>query len=60
MNHEGMLIIEADRETFFRTEKGKVLLFPNNIILNQKHNTYFSLISLINENYVSNQNLHAR
>ena len=44
-----MLIIVADLDKFFRTKKGKVILFPNNIILNKKHNTYFSLISLINE-----------
>ena len=44
-----MLIIVADLDKFFRTKKGKVIFFPNNIILNKKHNTYLSLMSLINE-----------
>ena len=44
-----MLIIVADLDKFFRTKKGKVIFFPNNIILNKKQNTYLSLMSLINE-----------
>ena len=59
-NHEVMLIIVADLDKFFRTKKDKVHVFlsPNNIILNQKHNTFLSLISLINEVYMfQTQNL---
>ena len=41
-NHEVMLIIVtvADLDKFFRTKKGKVIVFPNNIILNKKHNIF--------------------
>ena len=57
-NHEVILIIVADLDKFFRTKKDKVFLFPNNIILNKKHNTFLSLISLINEVYMfQTQNL---
>ena len=58
-NHdEVILIIVAALDMFFRTKKDKVFLFPNNIILNKKNNTFLSLISLINEVYMfQTQNL---
>ena len=44
-----MLIIVADLDKFFRTKKGKVILFPKTLFWIKKHNTYLSLISSINE-----------
>ena len=40
-NHQVMLIIVADLDNIGRTKKDKVILFPNHIILIQKHKTYF-------------------
>ena len=48
-NHEVMQIMVADLDSHSSTKKDKVILFPNNIILNQKHNTFLSFICLINE-----------
>ena len=57
-NHEVMQIMVADLDSHSSTKKDKVILFPNNIILNQKHNTFLSLICLINEKHMfQTQNL---
>ena len=38
-NHEVMLIVVADPDKFFRTKKGKVILFPNKIIFKKAIHT---------------------
>ena len=50
MDNQGVMqIMVADLDSHSSTKKDKVIFFPNNIILNKKHNTFLSLICLISE-----------
>ena len=48
-NHEVMQTMVTDLDSNSSIEKDNLILFPSNISLNQKHNTFLSFICLINE-----------